>query len=246
MLFAKASDSVLGGKCDEIYRKVELQYNGENPEMHCNGGAAIDITTNVLKSSARNCFVPSESDCDSFLYWDASEKQILSASAWREKIHFAERFALNDDDTLPQTVVDAENAGFVKLPKGDAKYHQHFNDLDNEYSQWSCLKYAHKNGREVIYCIQKTNQNENSVKQDPQSTKLLPLQKYPDLGPTFNYSPNDIFKTSWYNIISSLCSKAYLTRMACNAVYSKASHNSIAHYYFDMLPYYWWGNVPEN
>ena len=105
-----------------------------------------------------------------------------------------------------------------------------------EYDQWSCIKCAHIDGREAVYVITEAGQSEFSVKTNPSVTKLLKLKHYPDVGPTYNYSPNDSKGISWYDSLGSII---------IGIAHAKTSHNSIAHYYFDMLPYYWWGNTPE-
>ena len=43
LMYAKASDSMLGGQCDEIYRKVYLDYSDGIPVLKCNGGDAVTV-----------------------------------------------------------------------------------------------------------------------------------------------------------------------------------------------------------
>lgn len=64
---------------------------------------------------------------------------------------------------------------------------------------------------------------EHIIARDERATMLLPLSVYPKVGPTFNYSPNDYGEN-------------------LQALLAKGTPKSVAHFYFDMLPYYWWGN----
>ena len=237
IMYAKASDSVLGGKCDEIYRKATVgKQFGIISTLECTSGSASDIMDNALKSTSGYCHITGESNPDDFLYWDASKKQILTSTEWRNIIHYDERFKWNNDDTLPQSVAEALEEGFKKLPIGDSKYHQLYDNL-LEYTQWFCIKCAHADGREAIYTVIQPEQSKYSVLSNPSITKLLKLKYYPDVGPTYNYSPNDSYEISWLDSLGSAL---------IGTTYSKISFNSIAHYYFDMLPYYWWGNAPDD
>lgn len=256
LMYAKAGSSVLGGSSDEIYRKVELSYlsNGK-VGLKCKGGSAIAVMANAFNSYGNHCDNANEADPNNFLYWDASSRALLSVEEWRDLIHYSERFELNDDENLPNNVVEALAAGFVKLPASDSKYHQE-NDKLKEYELGYCLKYVHNDGREAIYYVVKSGQNESKVNTDPAATQLITLQNKPLIGPTFNYSPNDYYELSWQEsmlkvrVASAVSSRFGVILVVGSEIlefaYSKTSHSSIAHYYFDMLPYYWWGNVSGN
>ena len=255
LMYAKAGSNVLGGNGDEVYRKIEVCYlsNGK-VGLKCSGGSAQEVMDNALNSNGNYCYDINEADPNNFLYWDASSKKILSTDEWRELIHYSERFELNDDESLPKNVVQAIEAGFTKLPASDSKYHQE-NDTLKEYEQGYCLKYVHQDGREAIYCVVKSGQSEKTVATDPSATELITLQAKPLIGPTFNYSPNDYYEmsNSWQEYILKLfvlyppIDKFGVildvgSDLICIA-HAKTTHDSIAHYYFDMLPYYWWGNT---
>ena len=250
LMYAKADDYVLGGKSDEIYRKVELNCYDGYYVLSCNSGWIGQILKNAKNSTGGNSDVKSEADPEQFLYWDASKNQILSSEEWKNQIHYQERYELNDDDSLPKSFAEALSSGFEKLPAGDAKYHQIYEGLD-EYDQWACLKCVHPDGREAVYAIVKTGQTLKTVSADPNATKLLTLEQYPDVGPTFNYSPNDFVHLTWEAYVESGLIvigglDVYASLWLAEFAITKTSHNSIAHYYFDMLPYYWWNNVVKN
>ena len=236
--FAKAGDQVAEGNHDEVYRKAQIEQSTTGKYyFYLSSGTALAIVYNTLSTYDLHSlewlpnpedlpYHPVENDVNNFLYWDASQNNIVSAEEWRESIHFEERFAANDDENLPQSAADAVKAGFEKLPSGDSKYHQ-LDASKKEFEKGSCLKYVHSDGREAIYEVILDNQNQKSVESDTSATRLLTLEEYPLIGPTFNYSPNDFSDNP------------------LEFVENKFTHNSIAHYFFDMLPYYWWGNVPS-
>lgn len=238
LMYAKAGKTVLGGNGDEIYRKVNLKGNLSNNYLQTESGNAWDMYSNAIDSKGGYCKVESEADQLAFLYWDASQDQILTSVQWQYDIHYGERFALNNEETLPKNACDAVKEGFVKLPLSETKYHQidiPIEDLkDDEYQIGACVKYCHKDGREAIYLIGFVGQTKESIESNQGVTVLLPLYEYPDAGPTYNYSPNDSPETG----------KGFLEDWVSEGT-SKISHNSIAHYYFDMLPYYWWENVEK-
>lgn len=227
VMFAKAGGTGLEGKHDEVYRKATINKSmtGKN-YLRVSSGSMASIAINAKFSEVGKSTLSWEGDSSNFLYWDASQNNIVSAEEWRESIHFEERFDANEDENLPQSAAEAVKAGFEKLPSNDSKYHQ-LDKSKAEFEKGSCLKYIHSDGREAIYEVILDDQNQKKVESDTQATRLLTLAEYPSIGPTFNYSPNDYS----YNWIGQ-----YLVKM---------TPNSIAHYYLDMLPYYWWGNVPS-
>ncbi len=235
VMFAKAGSTVLGGCHDEVYRRVSITDSIIGRWLDTSDAALTHIASNAKNSHAFYSHEKSESSPSGFLYWDASEKQVLTSNEWKNQIHFTERFELNDDRSLPRSAADAVKEGFTKLPVSDVKYHQIYEDkyknwyeiLESEFQKDACLKYCHKDGREAIYLITKDSQNRVSIESDYNATQLITLAGYPKAGPTFNYSPNDF-------------SEDFITGLL-----SKATANSVAHYYFDMLPYYWWGNAPS-
>lgn len=227
LMFAKAGAAVSDGKHDEVYRKVSLKSSlfGEY-YFHCISGAAPAVALNAAGSSGEKCVLSIENDPEQFLYWDASQNNILTSTEWKKIIHFEERFRANDDTSLPLSAADAVKAGFEKMPDRDSKYHQ-ANSALKEYQKGYCVKYCHKDGREAIYEIILDSQSQSGIESNANATKLITLSNNSQIGPTYNYSPNDFDE----DFIEGL--------------WLKLTHNSIAHYYFDMLPYYWWGNAPD-
>lgn len=124
---------------------------------------------------------------------------------------------------LPITAYEAKQRGFSKLPQSESVYHMPIG-INDETKVGASYKYITRDGLEAIYEILYSG-SVDTISNDPKGTKLLELQKYPNIEPTFNYAPNDSSK-GWYD-----------------AIQTKVSDNSIAHYYFDMLPYYWWDSV---
>ncbi len=228
VLYATAGNNVRGGQYDEIYRRAEL----EDGRLKMVGGI-VDVLWNAVAGSdgqvATDWLKLLEADGNSsdFLYFDNSEGDVISSEDWKSKIHFDERFELNCyyDTFLPITAYEAKQMGFRKLPQGEAKYHTP-DGIDSETVKGASYKYVTSDGLEAIYEVLYDGSVE-TVSNDPKGTKMLPLQDYPKIGPTFNYSPND----SSTGIL--------------DFVPSKVSDASIAHYYFDMLPFYWWGGVPK-
>jgi len=257
LLFAKAGNGVLGGQHDEIYRRVTIGtetikvpeslitepaaeiingiYYIRNYTLEHSGGSMATLGVNVVNSSNGHCASKEEAKVDNFLYWDASKGTVLSSTEWKETVHYSERYALNQDYYLPANVVEALEQGFEKLPVEEAKYHQINPDL-GELDYGACLKFIHRDGREAVYKVDTYSKDyENDIAINPASTTLLKLEDYPNEGPTFNYSPNDSAGSIvWWDLINRFSSFTA----------SKVSVNSVAHYYFDMLPYYWWGNTP--
>lgn len=106
--------------------------------------------------------------------------------------------------------------GFIKLSYDKSKYH--FPEgITNEKQQGASYKYQTEDGLEAIYETLYSGLV-SVVSNDPYGTKKLILQQYPKIGPTFNYSPSSTFGEA-------------------------IQDEGIAHYYFDMLPYYWWDNI---
>ncbi|MBR6806855.1 MAG: VWA domain-containing protein [Clostridia bacterium] len=263
LLFAKAGSDVNGGQHDEIYKRVTLDadivqlpvvpslpLSPKNPieiingiyyiwsyRLDYSGGSMATIGYNVCNAVGGYCTAADEAIDDDYIYWDAGENRILNKDQWREEIHYNERFSLNDDHNLPQNIPDAIKQGFEKLPSDEAKYHQLNPDL-NEFDYGSCIKFVHKDGREAIYRVDTYSKDyDNDISKNRASSTLLTLESYPAIGPTFNYSPNDSAGSiAWWKLL----------KRAASFVGSKISANSIAHYYFDMLPYYCWGNTPDS
>lgn len=101
--------------------------------------------------------------------------------------------------------------------------------MKSEEEAGATYKYITSDGLEAIYKTKYAGSVE-VVSNDWRGTEMLPLQQYTKIGPTFNYSPNTI------------CA---LSDGLVEYLKGKATDESIAHYYFDMLPFYWWGGVPE-
>lgn len=227
LLFSRADGTPIGGQYDEIYRKCALVKKLTGWALTYTGGTIPTLVENASNSGSKFSYTASESNPDDFLYFDVSADRPLTSDEWRDVIHFSERFALNDDDTLPQSAAEAVAAGFQKLSKGDSKYHQ-FDASLGEWDFGACLKFVREDGKEAVYLITGESGDQNIALTDPTATRLLKLADFPEIGPTFNYSLN-AFDTE--NFITNLL--------------DKAASASIAHYYFDMLPYYWWGNHPD-
>ena len=259
LLFSKTGNEVNGGNHDEIYKKVVLGHTAIRIEdidnlavglkdlvefingvpfvytytLNYDGASMASILCNVLTPQHN---FPSESKIDDYLYWDSSNGAFLTQEQWRDEIHYSQRFTYNQDDLLPKNVVEALQQGFEKLPRSEAEYHQIDKSLD-EYEYGACLKFVHEDGREAIYIINTNSLDyENDISKYPASTTLITIESHPEIGPTFNYAPNDSAGTKWFwETVENEYS--YLE--------SKFTTNSIAHYYFDMLTYYWWGNTPD-
>jgi Mg-chelatase subunit ChlD len=213
LLFATAGNTVRGGQKDEIYRKAT--YDMWSAELSVDSGL-LDVALNAAFSGDGYSFLGNEADVDNFLYYDNEASNFLSEAAWKTK-HFEKRFSLNCnyDKYLPISSYEAAIMGFHKLPKGEAKYHMPAGITD-ELQAGASHKYIREDGLEAIYKLLRDGSSVEDIEGDYSATESLKLQENPSIGPTFNYSPNDS---------------------------SKISDASIAHYYFDMLPFYWWGGV---
>lgn len=221
LLYATAGNNIIGGKGDEIYRRA--YYDSVNKQLNVNG-SLLDILINALNSEERSCYVSTEMYSDSlFMYYDNEIGNFIDEDGWKAK-NFEIRFELNCDydKYLPVSSYEAEIMGFEKLSYDDSKYHmpdeiknnKNLNKTQKELVKGASHKYIRKDGLEIVYRLCYDVDNLEAAKQDPNSTELLSLQKEPKIGPTYNYCPNDN---------------------------NKVSDLSIGHYYFDMLPYYWWG-----
>lgn len=113
LLSAKVGNVVLDGNGDEIYRLC--QYT--NGQFDCKENTLPSIASIATGSGAGNCSGKYTANPNNFLYWDASTRQYVGSAEWRDRIHFTERFNLNDDASLPQNVVQAIRQGFHLLPK---------------------------------------------------------------------------------------------------------------------------------
>lgn len=213
LLFAKAGDTVRGGQGDEIYRKAYLDIIHNN--LFVTSGLAT-VGINALLSGDGYSFLPQEGNPDNFLYFDNASASLLTEDEWKTK-HFEKRFELNCDydKYLPISSFEASIMGFRKLPESEAKYHTP-SGVTNELEQGASHKYIRDDGLEAIYRLKRDGSSVEDIEGDYTATESLKLQDNPDIGPTFNYSPNKG---------------------------SKITDESIAHYYFDMLPFYWWGGV---
>ncbi len=229
VLYATAGDCVRGGVGDEIYRKAYMLPNG----VLGIDSSTVEILLNALKGTEGNVWsklgglLEADGDPMDFLYYDASAGKVITDEEWKANIHFEERFKLNAqyDKFLPITAYEAEKMNFEKLPSSEAVYHTP-SGIKNEEQKGASYKYIRADGLEAIYETLYDGSVE-IVKSDYKGTRLLTLSEYPKIGPTFNYSPND--KTTGIS----------------DVIETKTSDASIAHYYFDMLPFYWWGGTPE-
>lgn len=100
--------------------------------------------------------------------------------------------------------------------------------MESEEEAGATYKYITSDGLEAIYRTKYAGSVE-TVSNDWEGTEMLPLQQYTKIGPTFNYSPNTV------------CDSENIVEYGL----AKITDESIAHYYFDILPFYWWGGVPE-
>lgn len=224
VLYATVGNNVRGGQYDEVYRKAILVDN----QLIIKGNL-INILLNTATDLSENCdWVDGTSE--DYLYYDCSKGDFLSSEEWRDVIHYEERFEYNCyyDMYLPITAFEASQMGFYKLAAGDSKYH-HPDGMESEEEKGATYKYITDDGLEAIYETLYDGSVE-TISQAPDGTKMLPLQEYPNIGPTYNYSPNTIWNSD----------TGYIEYGK-----SKVTDASIAHYYFDMLPFYWWGGVPE-
>ncbi|MBE5865348.1 MAG: VWA domain-containing protein [Lachnospiraceae bacterium] len=212
ILYASVGNNVVEGNYDEIYRKAELVDSVSGKKFKLEYGL-VDLINNAAESEPG---VPHlDKDPEQYLYFDYSKNTFLSSSEWREDIHYTERFEANayKDIFLPISSYEASKAGFKKLSFGDSKYHRPENVKD-ETSVGSTHKYITDSGLEAIYKVEIAG-SVKEITSKPFATSVMKLDDYKDIGPTYNYSPNDN---------------------------NKASNVSIAHYYFDMVPYFWWCN----
>lgn len=213
VLYAMTGDNVRGGQYDEIYRKAILL-----PDVMLGMALVTDAYLPLvgLNSKWHETWQAYDSDPGQFMYYSNSKSKVLSIDEWKV-MNFETRFELNCDydKYLPINSHEADLMGFDKLPEGQAIYHMPAG-IDNECQAGSSHKFIRTDGLEAIYKVLRDVNSADEVTQDPTASELLPLQENPVIGPTFNYSPND------------------------SLVISDAS---IAHYYFDMVPYFWWGTV---
>lgn len=254
LLHAKAGNTVLGGNGDEIYRLAYVSALNGGISFHCEENTLLTVGPMAL-ASTKEAFTsnfyydyPYTSNPNNFLYWDKDRNSILSADGWRTEIHYRERYLLNNDAGLPSNAAEAEAEGFKLLPESDAAFHQLYPDTDM-FDYLGSLKYCHEDGREAIYQVVVEGGNENNViRRSPSATRLLPLAEYPEIGPTFNYSPNDSYemtetmteKASGFLSLTQFTES--LRRNTIENMQAKLTDATLAHFYFDMIPYYWWGN----
>ncbi len=116
---------------------------------------------------------------------------------------------------MPISAYEAERMGFIKLSYDESKFHMPAG-IKNELQKGASHKYIRKDGLEAIYELLIDADSGVQVKEIYNATRVITVKDHPDIGPTFNYSPNNGFITS---------------------------DQSIAHYYFDILPFFWWGGV---
>lgn len=215
LLFADTGNTARGGQGDEIYRKAIYQASSGKLVTE---SSFLEVGLNAKFAKEEKPFLGVDSDPDNFLYYDSSKGKFLTIDEWKT-VHFEERFNLNCcyDKYLPITSYEAVNMGFEKLPMDKSKYHIP-DGVETETEKGATHKYIRRDGLEAIYEVLIDAVSVESITNNYQGTKMLPLQEYPKIGPTYNYAPND------------------------DALTSDAS---IAHYYFDMIPFYWWGGVRD-
>lgn len=214
-VFTDMGNTARGGQGDEIYRKAIYQASSQ---MLVTESSFLEVGLNAKYAKEEKPFLGVDSDPDNFLYYDSSKGKFLTIDEWKT-VHFEERFNLNCcyDKYLPITSYEAVNMGFEKLPMGKSKYHIP-DGVETETEKGATHKYIRRDDLEAIYEVLIDAVSVESITNNYQGTKMLPLQEYPKIGPTYNYAPND------------------------DALTSDAS---IAHYYFDMIPFYWWGGVRD-
>ena len=213
LLFATAGNTVRGGQFDEIYRKATL-IRGRYGVLFLETDNALAMVG--LNAKWHETWGSYDSDPGKFMYYSNSKSRVINEDEWKV-MNFETRFELNCDydKYLPINSHEADLMRFEKLPKGQAIYHMP-EGIDDECKAGSSHKYIRTDGLEAIYKVLRDVDKAEDVTNDPTASELLPLQQNPVIGPTFNYAPNDSDVTS---------------------------DTSIAHYYFDMLPYFWWGTV---
>ena len=254
LLHAKVGNTVLGGNGDEIYRLAYISALNGGISFHCEENTMLTVGPMALASTKEeftsNFYYdyPYTANPNNFLYWDKDRNSILSADEWRTEIHYSERYLLNNDAGLPSNAADAEAEGFKLLPESDAAFHQLYPNVDM-FDYLGSLKYCHEDGREAIYQVIVEGGNENNViRRSPSATRLLPLADYPVVGPTYNYSPNDFYEMTETmtekapGILSLTQLTESLRKNTVENMQAKLTDATLAHFYFDMIPYYWWGN----
>ncbi|MBQ7265223.1 MAG: cellulose binding domain-containing protein [Firmicutes bacterium] len=251
LLLAKCGNEVRGGTIDLKSGKIR---GCHNDEIYVEAYADTSVYTNKTVFKNDNVFTITENlwqmgydaingntgwNYDKFLYFDSSENccytyDTNTINKWKN-LHWYERFWLNAeyDRFLPfdsnvinkgyQSLIGTNNL----LDEGKTKYHNP--NYNNKYCTSDGLEGIYsKNGEKVALLLgnkyfdslyKNGNINYSSIhKQNSNHTSNCVDSQYDacmEHGPTFNYCPPDDNLTS---------------------------DKSAGHYYFDMLPYYWWNN----
>ncbi len=182
-----------------------------------------------------------------FMYYDYSAGRFLSNNEWKNDIHIAERLSLSvrnaeTERVLPQTVQEAIDNEFYLVPEEGTVYHG---------GERGNLKFIHKDGREVILVF--TDINKEAVEKFMEDLGhgyelYYDIDKYPGeirvingrkrIDKTYTTRSNpDLFRFE----VGYLDEHEEIGNTYNYAYNEMLGRDYIAHFYFDMLTFYWWG-----